>query len=160
MKKLDIYLDTSIWNYVYADDTPEKKEQTLKFFKKAEKGEYNIYIGSTVIEEIERTKNGDKLKLLSDAIKKYNPIILKVTDEVHGLAEKYIMGGIIPAKKKDDAYHIAFAVYNKMDVLLSWNYQHLANLETKHRITSVDIEEGYFKELELITPYGLLLDEN
>lgn len=26
MKKLKLYLDTSVWNYAFADDAPEKKE--------------------------------------------------------------------------------------------------------------------------------------
>ena len=32
MKKLKIYIDTSVWNFIYADDAPEKKEITLSFF--------------------------------------------------------------------------------------------------------------------------------
>lgn len=160
MKKLDIYLDTSIWNYIYADDTPEKKEVTLQFFKKVKAGNYNIYIGPTVTEEIERTKDKNKLKLLLDAVRRYSPILFELTSEISNLAEKYIKEGVMPSDKKEDAYHIAYAVYYKVDVLLSWNYKHLANIGTKHGITSINIKEGYYKELELITPYEVISDEN
>jgi len=32
MKKLKLYLDTSVWNFYYADDAPEKMELTRQFF--------------------------------------------------------------------------------------------------------------------------------
>ncbi|MFQ5786694.1 MAG: hypothetical protein ACE5H1_01810 [Thermodesulfobacteriota bacterium] len=44
MKKLQLFLETSVWNFVFADDAPEKKEITLKFFDKIKKGEYEIFI--------------------------------------------------------------------------------------------------------------------
>ena len=34
MKKLKIYLDTSIISFLYADDAPEKQSITVEFFKK------------------------------------------------------------------------------------------------------------------------------
>lgn len=32
MKKIKIYLDTSVINFLFADDSPEKKEITEQFF--------------------------------------------------------------------------------------------------------------------------------
>ncbi len=32
MKKLNIYLDTSVINFLYTDDSPEKKQITEDFF--------------------------------------------------------------------------------------------------------------------------------
>lgn len=160
MKKKDIYLDTSIWNFLFADDAPEKKERTIQFFKKVEEGMYNIYIGPTVIEEIRRTKDEQKLNRLLGSIERYRPTLFELTEEVNNLAETYIKKGAVPEKKKDDAYHIAYAVCNGMDILLSWNYHHLANIDKKHKVTSVNLEEGYFKEMEFITPYEVMSDES
>jgi len=33
MRRLKLYLDTSVWSFFYADDAPEKKEITKRFFK-------------------------------------------------------------------------------------------------------------------------------
>lgn len=160
MKKLDIYLDTSIWNFLFADDAPDKKEAKQQFFKKVEDGVYNIYIGARVIEEIRRTKDENKLTLLLESIARYKPVIFELTEEVNDMANKYIKEGVVPEKKRDDAYHISYAVCNKMDILLSWNYQHLANINKKHAVTAVNLKEGYYKEMEFITPYEVLSDEN
>jgi hypothetical protein len=34
MKKPQLYLETSVWNFCFAEDAPEKKEITLRFFGK------------------------------------------------------------------------------------------------------------------------------
>ena len=33
MKKLKIYLDTSVINFLFADDSPEKQDITIEFFE-------------------------------------------------------------------------------------------------------------------------------
>jgi len=50
MKKPQLYLETSVWNFYFADDAPEKKEITHTFFKKIKKGEYEIFVSDVVIE--------------------------------------------------------------------------------------------------------------
>ena len=44
MKKIRYYLETSIFNFLFADDSPDKKELTESFFQKIEKEELEIYI--------------------------------------------------------------------------------------------------------------------
>ena len=44
MKRPQPYIETSVWNFYFADDAPEKKEITLTFFEKIRQGEYEIYI--------------------------------------------------------------------------------------------------------------------
>ena len=44
MKKPQLYLETSVWNFYFADDAPEKKEITLSFFNKINQGDYEIFI--------------------------------------------------------------------------------------------------------------------
>ena len=60
MKRLRLYIETSVWNYYFADDTPEKKAVTLNFFKKVQKGDYEIFISDIVIEEISRAEEGKR----------------------------------------------------------------------------------------------------
>ncbi len=48
MKKLKIYLDTSIISFVYAQDAPEKQNITKEFFDKY-LSSYNVYISDLVL---------------------------------------------------------------------------------------------------------------
>jgi predicted nucleic acid-binding protein len=156
MKKLKLYLDTSVWNFIFADDAPEKQEATLEFFENVEKKYlFEIYISSVVLLEIEQASFSKKEKLLN-LIKRYQPVILAIDEEIESLAGKYIEAKIIPSAKRDDALHIAVSVIAELDALISWNYRHLANLRVKELIQSVNLREGYLKTLELTTPLEVI----
>ena len=58
MKKLTIYLDTSIINFLFADDAPEKRDITKEFFDEYVKtGCYDVFVSPIVIDEISKTEN-------------------------------------------------------------------------------------------------------
>ncbi len=42
MKKLKVYLDTSVINFLFADDTPELKTATIDFFENLSEGLFSI----------------------------------------------------------------------------------------------------------------------
>lgn len=151
MKKPQLYLETSVWNFYFADDAPEKKEITLSFFDKIKQGEYEVFISDVVIEEIGVAKE-EKRDLLLNIIKEYNPKRLLINEEVVELAKKYISEEVLPAKKLEDAIHVAVSTIFEMDALISWNLKHLANLKKMEMINGVNMKEGYSKRLELITP--------
>mgnify|MGYP001568514452 CR=1 FL=1 len=82
MKRPQLYLETSVWNYYFADDAPEKKEITLRFFDKVRQGEYEIFISDIVIEEIGRADDSKKRSLLN-IIAEYSPTRLKKLRSLH-----------------------------------------------------------------------------
>jgi len=150
MKKLKLYLDTSIYNFAIAGDVPYEKEITLKLLDEAKKGEYNIFISDIVIREINKASEGIAIKL-RDIIKDLAPEELLVDENVLSLADKYIEQGIIPVKYRDDALHIAVASVNNMDVIVSWNFQHIVKVKTKREVTGINALLGY-KEIEIYSP--------
>jgi len=54
--------------------------------------------------------------------------------------------------KVEDPIHAAMATAYEMDALISWNLKHLSNLKKMEMINGINMKEGYFKRLELITP--------
>ena len=53
MKKTKIYLDTTIINFIFADDAPDFRDVTLDFFKDFVKtNEVEVYISDVVILKI------------------------------------------------------------------------------------------------------------
>lgn len=151
MKRPQLFLETSVWSYYFADDAPEKREVTLRFYDKIEQGEYEIFISDVVIEEISRADDKKKRSLLN-IIAEYSPAMLVINEEVAELAQKYIAEGVLPASKIDDAMHTAVATVFEVDALISWNLKHLANLKKMELINSINMKSGYLKRLELITP--------
>jgi len=151
MKRPQLYLETSVWNFYFAEDAPEKKEITLRFFDKIKQGEYEIFVSDVVIEEVGRADEGKKQMLLG-IIAEHSPSRLIINEEVSELAQKYISEGILPAAKIEDAMHASVATVFEMDALISWNLKHLSNFKKMELINGINMKEGYSKRLELITP--------
>ncbi len=151
MRKLKLYLDTSIWNFFFADDAPEKRDITKKFFDSIKENIYEIFISEAVIREI-NDASPPKRKILFDLVNEYVPVELEVTEEANELTEFYMERNIIPKGKKDDAFHVAIATVHEMDAIITWNYQHLANLRKSELFNGVNLERGYTKRLEIVTP--------
>ena len=153
--EIKIYLDTSIINFLFADDAPEKKDITIEYFEKYIKTNYYQHLVSPyVIEEINNTGDENKRKKLIEVIEKYEIEVwpLEKEEEIRKLASAYISAKIVPDKKIFDALHVAFCTVNKIDVLLSWNFKHLANLNKEKAFTSKNIDLGYWFTSRLDNP--------
>lgn len=162
MKKLKIYLDTSVISFMYADDSPEKQSITREFFEKY-LSVYNVYISGLVLTEIENTRNAVLRQKLNKIVMEYNLKVIeaapKYQQTVFSLARRYVKDGVIPQRKFDDAMRVAMCVHYEFDILLSWNFRHLANINKQIRINAVNKKEGYLKELFLLSPMEVLYEE-
>jgi len=107
MRKSKLYLETSVWNFLFADDAPEKKQATIRLFQEIEAGKHEIFISETVIIEINDAHDA-KRKLLEEQINKYKPVLLEEDDEVRFLAEMYVEKGVLTYNHYRDLLHLAF----------------------------------------------------
>jgi predicted nucleic acid-binding protein len=153
-KKLNLYFDTSIFNFALADDVPKEKEVTLKLFDEVRKGKYEVYVSEVVIREANRASE-EKAKSLIDLINEVVSEELYVNDEVQELAKRYVTEGIIPERYEDDALHIAVASVNNLDAIISWNFAHIVKLKTKKEVVGVNAISG-FKEIEIYSPWEVI----
>jgi predicted nucleic acid-binding protein len=158
MKKLKIYLDTSIINFLFVNDAPDYRAETQRFFNEFVKtGKADIFISAVVIEEINNTTDAEIRKKLLGVFKEYKNIkVLKATNENYDdlafLSQEYIRKKIIPQKKVADALHIAYSVVFEMDVLLSWNFKHLANINKERDILVVNKSNGFNYPFRMANP--------
>lgn len=153
MRKLRIYLDTSVINFLFADDAPEFKKATVEFFDRFA-SRYDLHISGVVLAEIDATPDVDHRAALRSVPETRGVTLLPddMEDEVARLADLYIARGVIPASKQADALHVAYATVYGLDVILSWNFQHLANVRKETAIMAINLEEGYTKPLRLLSP--------
>jgi rRNA-processing protein FCF1 len=159
MKLQKVYLDTSVINFLYADDAPDFKKVTEEFFYSfVRERKYDIYISNVVIEEINETQNDEKRKMLLQVVKEYELNVVILNEEANRLANVYVTEKIIPERKIEDARHIAITTVNNIDILLSWNFKHLANVNKKIQIKLVNEKEGYFYPIDLLTPIQLIYE--
>ena len=74
-------------------------------------------------------------------------------DEADNLAYAYLAAGVVPEKNFNDALHVAITTIHEFDVLLSWNFRHLANINKEARFMEVNCSKGYLKPFKITTPY-------
>lgn len=88
MKKLKIYLDTSVINFFFADDAPDYQSVTKTFFNEC-LDEYEVFISKIVLAEISATPQPARRKLLRSAIEtdKIRIIENDKQEEISALAE-------------------------------------------------------------------------
>ncbi len=148
MKKIRVYIDTSVIGGCFDN---EFKIYSNDLFKHFYQNNYIPVISETVIEELENAqmKVKDKIKSLD------NLEILENNIEIKTLAKKYLDENIVSGKFFDDALHISSATIYKIDVLVSWNFKHIVNLNKIRLFNSVNLKEGY-GILEIRTPMELL----
>lgn len=75
--------------------------------------------------------------------------------EASELALEYLAVGVIGAAHLEDARHIATATVQRVDVLVSWNFKHIVNLDRIRGYNSVNLRLGYAL-LEIRSPQEVL----
>jgi predicted nucleic acid-binding protein len=162
MKSLRLYLDTSVINFLFADDAPEKRDVTKEFFERR-LGDYQVAISEVVLFEIGKTKDVERRRQLVEAVDRYGLPVQEIEAveqvEVDALASAYLQARIVPESKREDALHVAISTVFEYDVLLSWNYRHLANIGRAMRFNGVNEQWGYSKRLHLLTPLEVVSHE-
>lgn len=150
MKKIKYYLDTTIFNFVFAEGDTEKKDITIKLFKDLPLIAEGTYISDEVIREISRAPEPRKSQL-EELLKEVNPLLLEIDLEAEELAERYIKEGVIPERYRGDALHIAVAVINGIEAIVSWNFEHIVKLKTRVMVNGINRLLGYH-EIEICSP--------
>ncbi len=57
-----------------------------------------------------------------------------------------------------DAHHIALATINRVDILVSWNFQHIVKWSRIRAINAVNLDRGY-PPLEIQSPQEVYYEE-
>jgi hypothetical protein len=144
MKKFRVYIENSViggyFDLVFED-------ATRKLFEKFRNGEYLAVISTHTYGELNYgAPENVKSNLETISYEK-----IEVTETMLDLTQKYMDENIITEKFRSDALHIAIATVSAVDVLVSWNFKHIVNLNKIRLFNSVNLKEGY-NLLEIRTP--------
>jgi len=150
MKKQRIYIDTSVFGG-YFDS--EFEEFTKPLFDRIEKEEFIILFSPVTQDELENAPS--RVRSLVTSLKSSQTEFLETTDEAVDLATEYIAEKVVGETSYADCLHIALATINRADLLVSWNFKHIVNIERIRGYNSINIKNGY-KQLEIRSPRDLM----
>jgi len=151
-----VYLDTTIPSFLF-----DKRESTLTFSSitrdwwENERKKYDIWISEETIAELEEGDYPNKNKIL-DCIQDIK--VLNPDKRIVEIAEVYISNFLMPGDLKGDAIHLAYAAFYKIDFLLTWNCNHLANANKKQHMRIINTRLNLIVP-EIITPMELFEEE-
>jgi len=156
MRKLKIYLETTLFNFFF-DTERDAHTATVKLFKEISDGRFEAFTSRYVVDELERdtTKKCDKMLSL---IKQYEIPIFEFSEEAENLADIYVAEGIIPIKYRTDGLHIAIAAINDLDMIVSMNFQHIVKRKTKIATANINALNGY-RIVEILNPMEVIDNE-
>ncbi|MBR0197240.1 MAG: type II toxin-antitoxin system VapC family toxin [Kiritimatiellae bacterium] len=143
--KLKVYCETSFWSWLLSKpstnpDHAVKQAWTRKWWnERAPLCE--IYVSPFVYQEA-ADGNRSLAALRKAEISRYESLA-GAQDQVLSLAKDLLREHAIPEKETLDALHIATAAVYGMDILLTWNCKHMANLVTLPKTASVVAFAGY-----------------
>ncbi len=95
-----------------------------------------------------------KTKIPSDCYK-----YLELDNESRDLAQAYLNEKILGKASLNDAYHIAIATINRLDVLVSWNFKHIVNFDKIRLFNSINLRLGY-PMIDIRSPREFIRYEN
>jgi predicted nucleic acid-binding protein len=154
--KPKVYVETTIISYLAArpsrDLTAASHQQVTHEWWQTARQHFTAVSSQLVMRE---AGSGDpdaaaaRMTFLADLT------LLEITEDALTLAQRLLSVKAIPQDFPEDALHVAVAVVNGVEYLLTWNYKHLANAAMRSRIEETCREFGY-KPAIICTPEELM----
>ena len=155
--KDSVYLDTTIPSYLFdkRENIKAHIEVTKKWWNQESKN-FDVWISEETLDEIAEgnyPRKDEILRFISSVP------ILSPEKQIIDIAQIYLDNYVMPRVLKGDALHLAYASFYKIDFLLTWNCNHLANANKKQHIRIVNTRLNLATP-EIVTPLELFLETN
>ncbi|HJY85944.1 MAG TPA: type II toxin-antitoxin system VapC family toxin [Candidatus Acidoferrales bacterium] len=151
-----VYIETTVVSYLTArpsrDVVIAGHQQTTHEWWETSRDKFDVVASQLVVREAgagDSQAAQERLAVLSTLT------LLEVTEEALALAQEIIRAEAVPEKADEDALHVAIAVTNGVEYLLTWNCKHLANATLRAKIEEVCRSAGY-EPVIICTPEELL----
>jgi predicted nucleic acid-binding protein len=142
MKKLKIYLETTLFNLYVDKNRGNDHINTVKLFEEIAAGKYEAFTSTYVTDELERAE-GDKHNRMMRSIAEHRITILPASSEVAKMADIYVEEGVIPQRFRTDGLHVAIATVYGLDAIVSMNLRHIVKWKTILMTTYINESNGY-----------------
>ena len=141
---MTVYVESSVISYLASRPsrdlvTAARQTITLEWWEERRR-QCEVYISTLVEEEISRGDASAAKRRLAYVVE---IPALEVTDQASVLAKDLLKQGAVPKNSAEDALHIGIAAATGMEYLLTWNFKHINNAETKTMIAKVIEAHGF-----------------
>ena len=153
-----IYIESTIPSYVVArpgrDLLQAARQQLTRDWWDFQREKHGLFTSQFVLDEItagEADMARQRLQVLRGIP------LLGPNDPANALGREILRSGLLPISADADAAHIALAMVHEMEVLLTWNCRHIANVAIQQRLRRLVEQNGYTLP-SLATPEEFMSD--
>lgn len=141
-----IYIDTSVIGGLFDH---EFQSASRGFFERVKREEFKVVYSE--ITAVELAGAPAMVRAAFDRVPSLQKEFVLITQEAVDLADAYIKENVVGKTSRADCLHIALATIQKVDILVSWNFKHIVNIDRIRGYNSVNLRLGY-QVLEIRTP--------
>ena len=152
---MKIYLETTVPNFLFAEDATEKRDATREFWNWLRLGTEQVFTSELVIEELKRTPDPMHRRRLLTALDELEITVLTADARVRGFADLLAACGAVPVRLREDAFPIAIAAVCEMNILASWNLKHIVKLRTMTAVNDLCLTYG-LQPPRILTPQAIV----
>jgi predicted nucleic acid-binding protein len=149
-----VYIDTSV---VGGQFDKEFSTDTIPFFDAVANGQFIIIVSDLLEAELLRAPQPVQDFLISIPTTQIESI--RLTREAAELADQYILAKVVGPTSRADCQHIAMATLAKADILVSWNFKHIVNLDKIRGYNGINYQLGH-NMIEIRTPKEIINYDN
>jgi len=150
---LRTYIDTSV---IGGCCDEEFAEWSLRLMQEFRDGLKIAVLSDITLQELEIAPEVVRMQL-KDLPPVYQEYVI-LDYKAMQLAQAYLREGVVTNKYLLDAQHIAIATLNRVDVMVSWNFKHIVNLNRIRLYNSVNLKLGY-NLIDIRSPREVLYEE-
>jgi hypothetical protein len=154
--KPKVYVETTVISYLVASPSRDvivaAHQQITDEWWRTRRDEFDLFASQLVLREAQA---GDAELAQRRISALASTQLLEITTTAMALSERLMTPGPLPRKAAEDAIHIAIAVVNGLDYLMTWNCKHLANARMRDRIEQACRSMGY-EPVVICTPEELM----
>jgi hypothetical protein len=132
-----VYIETTIPSYLAAWQSPQivmaARQQITHDWWNHHRKNFELFISQIVLDEAsggDPEASAKRLEILRDID------VLEPPADVDEIVETLLKEAALPENALNEALHVAIAIGNGMDYLLTWNCRHIANATLHDRMAS------------------------
>jgi len=145
-----VYIDTSVVGGQY---DKEFSADTVPFFDAVASGQFIIIVSDLL--EAELLRAPQQVRDFLTTLPSQQIENVRLTPEAAQLADQYITAKVVGQTSRADCQHIAMATLTKADVLVSWNFKHIVNLDKIRGYNGINYQLGH-NMIEIRTPKEII----
>ena len=148
-----VYIDTSVIGG-YLDN--EFRLHSRRLFSDFQAGRFKAVLSNVTLAELRQAPDALRALLEHPVLETAERVFLD--EEAVLLSEAYIEDTVVGHAHRVDAQHIAIATVQRVDILVSWNFQHIVKWSRIRAFNAVNLKQGY-PPLEIRSPQEVYYED-